>query len=78
MDFFYIFFIAVALGADAFSVAIGVGTYLKVTTGRQRFRLSFHFGLFQFLMPIIGWLAGTTVEKYISFIDHWIDRKSVV
>ena len=35
-------------------------------------RLSFHFGLFQFLMPILGWLAGLTVARYVQLFDHWI------
>jgi len=36
------------------------------------FRLSFHFGLFQALMPVIGWLAGRSVQEYIIDYDHWI------
>ena len=39
---------------------------------RQTFRLAYHFGLFQALMPIIGWLAGRSVERWIGPIDHWI------
>lgn len=35
-------------------------------------RLAFHFGLFQALMPVIGWLAGTTISQYIQDFDHWI------
>ena len=38
----------------------------------QVFRLAFHFGLFQSLMPIAGWLAGRTVEAHIRAIDHWV------
>lgn len=71
MDFLNIFFIALALAMDAFSVAVAAGAYFKKANSRQKFRLSFHFGLFQFLMPIIGWFAGFTIEKYISAYDHW-------
>src|SRR5512142_763867 len=39
---------------------------------RPVFRLSFHFGLFQFLMPVVGWLVGWTVEPLIRNYDHWI------
>jgi len=39
---------------------------------RAIFRLSFHFGLFQFLMPVIGWFIGLHIIIYIAFIDHWI------
>jgi putative Mn2+ efflux pump MntP len=41
-------------------------------TGRHIFRLGFHFGLFQALMPVIGWLAGQTVVRFVSAWDHWI------
>lgn len=63
--------LACALAMDAFAVAIVAGLTLSPMTGRQVFRLAFHFGLFQALMPTIGWLAGTTVHKYIMEIDHW-------
>ncbi|HJN16242.1 MAG TPA: manganese efflux pump [Armatimonadota bacterium] len=61
--------VAVALGFDAFSVALGVGVCW--TDFRSRFRLSWHFGLFQALMPLIGWLAGRQIMPYIESWDHW-------
>ena len=57
---------------DAFAVAIATGIVLGAVSGRQTFRLAFHFGLFQFLMPVIGYLAGMTVERYIRGYDHWL------
>jgi putative Mn2+ efflux pump MntP len=47
--------IALGLAMDALSVAIGVSISLGGTSKRQTFRLAWHFGLFQALMPIIGW-----------------------
>ena len=35
-------------------------------------RMAAHFGFFQFLMPILGWLAGIAVVDYIHAFDHWI------
>ncbi len=64
--------IAFALAMDAFAVAISAGVTLPRLTGRAIFRLGFHFGLFQFMMPILGWFAGLTIESYIKAIDHWI------
>jgi putative Mn2+ efflux pump MntP len=64
--------IAVALAMDAFAVSIAAGVTLKNVSFRQTFRLSWHFGLFQALMPIIGWSAGSTVRVYIEAYDHWI------
>jgi len=63
--------IAVGLGMDAFAVAIAIGSQHERLSFRPVFRLSFHFGLFQFLMPVIGWLAGAQISKYISAYDHW-------
>jgi putative Mn2+ efflux pump MntP len=57
---------------DAFAVAIATGIVLGTVSGRQTFRLAFHFGLFQFLMPVIGYLAGMSVEGYIKGYDHWL------
>lgn len=75
MTFLEILLIAAALAMDAFTVAMAVGLHLSCNgriTRRQYFRLGFHFGFFQFLMPILGWLAGTTVRTYIESFDHWI------
>lgn len=57
---------------DAFAVSIGAGLQLKEVTPRQTFRLAWHFGLFQALMPIVGWLAGLSVVKWIAPVDHWL------
>jgi len=72
MDQLTLLGIAVALAMDAFAVALGTGMKLAALTGRHLFRLGFHFGLFQALMPIIGWLAGLTVLEWIAAWDHWI------
>lgn len=71
MDWLSILLIAPSLGMDAFAVALGVGACLACTA-RQLFRLSFHFGLFQFAMPLIGWLIGDTVQESLAAYDHWI------
>ena len=72
MEWFSLMAIAVALAMDAFAVAIVTGLTVKPLTKRHVFRLAFHFGLFQFLMPLIGWAAGSVVQKYIAGFDHWI------
>jgi len=64
--------IAVSLAMDAFAVAIAVSVVLVPVQPRQVFRLSFHFGLFQALMPLIGWTAGRTVAGTIASYDHWV------
>lgn len=65
-------FIAFALALDAFSVAVSAGAFYKKSSSRQKFRLSFHFGLFQFFMPIIGWYIGERIVGIFQKFDHWI------
>lgn len=64
--------IAVALAMDAFAVAIAAGISLKQISFRQNFRLAWHFGLFQALMPVIGWSAGLSFRDLIVQYDHWV------
>jgi putative Mn2+ efflux pump MntP len=72
LDFLSVFFVAVALAMDAFSVSLAAGCILETASFRPTFRLAFHFGLFQALMPIVGWLVGVSVVSYIADYDHWI------
>lgn len=64
--------IAVALAMDAFAVSIATGITLKKVSARQTFRLAWHFGLFQAMMPAIGWFSGMHLLSYIERYDHWI------
>jgi putative Mn2+ efflux pump MntP len=57
---------------DAFAVCLCAGTTGFINGPRPVFRLAFHFGLFQALMPALGWLVGVGVERYISAFDHWV------
>ncbi|NOZ23192.1 MAG: manganese efflux pump [Planctomycetes bacterium] len=72
MDTITLLFIAVGLAMDAFAVSVGAGIVLDKITARRTFRLGFHFGLFQFMMPVIGWAAGRSVYTWIAAFDHWI------
>lgn len=67
-----VFCIAFALAMDAFAVSIAAGVTLKKITHRHTIRLAWHFGFFQFAMPVIGWSAGNTVRSFIESYDHWI------
>lgn len=72
MNLLTIIGISVSLAMDAFSVSVTSGLVIKQPTFRQYFRLAFHFGLFQFLMPIIGFYGGVLFEAVIRRYDHWI------
>jgi manganese efflux pump family protein len=70
MVYLQLFILAVALAADAFSVAASVGLINRQS--RQVFRLSFHFGLFQSLFALGGAIVGTTLLRFVAGIDHWV------
>ena len=72
MPFIEILLIALALAMDAFAVAIAVGAVLQTVTHRQTLRLAWHFGLFQALMPLVGWFAGVLVRDALLRFGHWI------
>jgi putative Mn2+ efflux pump MntP len=72
MGSFEIGFIAVGLAMDAFAVSLAAGASGRARGPRAAFRLSFHFGLFQFFMPVIGWFAGYRIAPLVSAVDHWI------
>ncbi|MCU0292658.1 MAG: manganese efflux pump MntP family protein [Thermoanaerobaculaceae bacterium] len=72
MSPFEILLIAVGLATDAFAVSLGAGAGPHARGVRPVFRLAFHFGLFQFLMPVAGWFAGSRVVSLIAAFDHWI------
>ncbi len=58
------------MDASAVSLAAAAAGFAK--DGRAIFRLAFHFGLFQFLMPILGWGMGIGFVSYFKAFDHWI------
>ena len=72
MSFVEILVIALGMAMDAFAVSLSAGTSGMATGPRATFRLSFHFGLFQFFMPLIGWSMGIGISSYIESIDHWV------
>ncbi|MFB9313484.1 manganese efflux pump MntP family protein [Nocardioides plantarum] len=72
MSLVTLFLIAVGLSADAFAVALGKGLQMKRLSGRGVLALALTFGLFQGLMPVLGWAVATGFRDYVTSIDHWI------
>jgi putative Mn2+ efflux pump MntP len=72
MSFPEILFIALGLSMDSLAVSITCGIILKRFRIKHIFRIALFMGIFQGIMPLIGWLAGVTFQKYISEYDHWI------
>ena len=72
MDLLTIFLIAVGLSLDAFAVSIAAGSAMKYFHSGDAFKMAFSFGVFQLVMPVVGWLSGLTLRNFISGIDHWV------
>ena len=72
MDLITVILVAIGLSVDGFSVAIGIGAANTKRSWAPVLRLAAAFGLFQFAMPIAGWLAGLTIANVIANYDHWI------
>jgi len=67
-----IVFIALALAMDACAVAISYGVAMKELRVRAAFRIAFAFGSFQAFMPVVGYMAGLGVRRFIQDYDHWV------
>jgi manganese efflux pump family protein len=67
-----IILIAIGLAMDCFAVSIACGIAMKPFRLWPAFRIALLFGLFQAMMPWIGWLAGNTFKHLIESFDHWI------
>lgn len=64
--------IAIGLSMDAFAVSIGKGLAMRGRLLAPALVLAVTFGLFQGLMPLLGWLLGSQFASFISSFDHWI------
>ena len=63
---------AVALAMDAFAVAVCKGLSTQNLKPKHYLCIGLWFGGFQGLMPLIGYLLGSTFEQYITPVDHWV------
>jgi putative Mn2+ efflux pump MntP len=63
--------LALALAMDAFAVALTQGARFRPGLGGA-FAIALTFGVFQGIMPLIGWGIGAIAFDYIEAIDHWI------
>lgn len=70
MTFWSILGIAIGLGADAMSVSAAIG--IKWNGPGQKFRLAWSMGLFQFLMPMIGWLVGQSLAGMLHHVGMYL------
>lgn len=72
MTIIEILLIAIGLAMDAFAVSICKGLSMKEMNWKKALIVGAYFGIFQALMPIIGYFLGSTFEDLVTHIDHWI------
>ncbi len=72
MDIIEILLISVGLAMDAFAVAICKGLAMKKINSKKALIIGLYFGIFQGLMPLIGFFIGKGFESFVTQIDHWI------
>lgn len=61
-----------ALAMDAFAVSVTKGITLRKINFSTASKIALFFGIFQGIMPLIGWFIGIRFESYIKTVDHWI------
>lgn len=64
--------LAIGLAMDAFAVSMCKGLAVKKLQWKHMIITGLYFGIFQAIMPTIGYFLGTSFEKYISSVDHWV------
>jgi len=72
MNLITILFIALALSMDAFAVSIASGIAIKKLRIEHALTIAMWFGIFQAVMPLIGWLGGISLRDLLSGFDHWV------
>ena len=64
--------ISVGLAMDAFSVSVCKGLSMKKINLRGGVVTALFFGVFQAVMPMIGYFLGSRFESVISSFSHWV------
>ena len=72
MTFFELFLLAVGLSMDAFAVGICMGLTMTESIFKKALVIGLYFGVFQAVMPIIGYIAATWFADKITAFDHWL------
>ena len=72
MSIIEVFLIGIGLSMDAFAVSVGKGLGMRKVDYRTSFELAISFGLFQALMPVLGWALASSFASAIESVDHWV------
>ena len=66
------FLIGIGLSMDAFSVSITNGMNMKRVEFKEAVKIALFYGIFQFIMPVMGFFAAGIFKSYIEAVDHWV------
>lgn len=72
MQIWEILLLSVGLAMDAFAVSMCQGLNMQKLNIKNAVIISGFFGIFQAVMPLIGWAVGTSFAHYIESFDHWV------
>lgn len=72
MGFVELLLLAVGVSMDALAVAICKGLSIRKLKLRHALIVGAWFGVFQALMPTLGWLLASAFSDLITAVDHWI------
>lgn len=72
MSFLEILLISIGLAMDAFAVSVCKGLAMTKMSWKKAIIIGLYFGLFQAIMPIIGYYLGESFQGLVTSIDHWI------
>ena len=72
MGFGELVVLAVGLAMDAFAVSVTNGMCLKKCGLKEILAMALTFGLFQAIMPLVGFWGGSFFYEQIKALDHWI------
>ncbi len=64
--------IAFVLSMDAFAVSISCGIKLGCFIKRKVFKIALAFGIFQAVMPLLGWGVGDLIREYVEAYSHYL------
>ena len=72
MGIFEISLIGLSLAMDAFAVSICKGLSMKKIDFKKAIIIALYFGIFQALMPVLGYFLGSTLSSFVKSVDHWV------
>ncbi|MBQ7668510.1 MAG: manganese efflux pump [Clostridia bacterium] len=72
MSIFEVFIIGIGLSMDAFAVSVCKGLSMKKLDIKKALIIALYFGIFQAVMPLLGYLLGVAFTGLVENVDHWI------